>query len=141
MAVDPAWVRAAAGGVLIGLAAGGFHLATREIAGISGIVRGAMTGPGRGWKLAFLAGLLATGVIASLLGVNSYAQGIEGEAVLHLVPAGLLVGLGAGIGNGCTSGHGVCGLARLSPRSLTAVATFMLTAALTTFVARHGLPR
>ena len=134
------WVRAAAGGVLIGLAAGGFRLFAGEIAGISGIVRRALTGPARGWRLAFIAGLVLVGAIASLRFGATPARGIEALSPVRATVAGLLVGLGSGFGNGCTSGHGVCGLARLSRRSLAAVATFMATAGLTVFVLRHGLP-
>ena len=137
-ALDPAWLRAAAGGVLIGLSAGGFQLATREIAGISGILRGALAGPQRGWKLAFIAGLFTAGGIALLLGHADAAQGLAAITLPGAIVAGLVVGLGAGLANGCTSGHGVCGLARLSPRSFAAVPTFMLTAALTVFLIRHG---
>ena len=135
------WVRAATGGVLIGLSAGGFRLLTGEIAGISGIVRRAITGPARGWRLAFLAGLVLAGGIAAFRFGASPARGITTLSPARGIIAGLLVGLGAGYGNGCTSGHGVCGLARLSRRSLAAVATFMVTAGLTVFVLRHGLPR
>lgn len=125
------------GGILIGLAAGAFHLMTGEIAGISGIARDAATGPERGWKLAFLAGLVAAGLGARWLAGPGVTAGFGQLDTATLLAAGLLVGFGSGLANGCTSGHGVCGLARLSPRSLAAVATFMITAGLTVFVVRH----
>lgn len=133
------YLPALVGGVLIGLAAGGFNLLAGEIAGISGIARQAMTGPGRGWRIAFLAGLVLAGLAASLLAGNGAVAGLVGTPTGRLLAAGLLVGLGAGVANGCTSGHGVCGLARLSPRSLAAVATFMTSAAIVVFLVRHGV--
>ncbi|MDE2562444.1 MAG: YeeE/YedE family protein [Sphingomonadales bacterium] len=136
-----------AGGVLIGLAAGGLYLFAGEIAGITGIARVAMIGPkapaaqgwsARSWAVAFLAGLFAAGLGARLLGGADFTAGIGGVAPGALLIGGLLVGIGTDLGNGCTSGHGVCGLSRLSKRSLAAVATFMIAAALTVLVARHG---
>lgn len=131
------WATALAGGALIGLSAGGFFLTTGRIAGISGIAGGALTGPERSWRWAFLGGLLAAGVSARWWGPQGLTNGLKETALPIVLLAGLLVGLGAGWSNGCTSGHGVCGLARLSPRSLAAVLTFMATAALTVLVARH----
>jgi uncharacterized membrane protein YedE/YeeE len=140
-AVPLEWLRAAAGGVLIGLAAGGLRLATGEIAGISGIARGALAGPDRRWRVAFLAGLVAAGLAALLTVGTAPAAGLGQTPFPCLGLAGLLVGWGAGLANGCTSGHGVCGLARLSPRSLAAVPVFMATAAITVFLLRHGFAR
>lgn len=127
-----------AGGVLIGLSAVMVMALFGRIAGIAGITRGAtgMSGAGDwGWRLAFVAGL-----IVALLLVGAVAGPIE-QTVSSNLPvmalAGLLVGLGTAIGSGCTSGHGVCGLARLSTRSLAAIATFMATAVATVFVLRH----
>ena len=134
-----AYLPSLAGGALIGLAAGGLRLATGQIAGISGILRRAITGPERCWRLAFLAGLITPGIIAGLAHKDAAIRGVEGFGTLWLVLAGLLVGLGTGLGNGCTSGHGICGLARLSPRSAVAVAVFMGSAAATVFVIRHAL--
>lgn len=125
------------GGVMIGLAAGGLYLLLGEIAGITGIVRSAMSGPDRTWQLAFIAGLLLAGAVASFTPAD-YAAGLEGISIPVLLVAGLLVGIGTDLGNGCTSGHGVCGLSRFSKRSLIAVATFMATAAITVFIVRHG---
>lgn len=136
-----------AGGVLIGLAAGGLYLFAGEIAGITGIARIAMIGPkapttpgwnARGWAAAFIAGLFAAGLGARIIGGADFTAGIGSVAPVTLVVGGLLVGVGTDLGNGCTSGHGVCGLSRLSKRSFAAVATFMIAAALTVLVVRHG---
>ena len=126
-----------AGGLLIGLAAGGLRLSTGEVAGISGILRRAIVGPDRGWRLAFLAGLVLPGVVA-LAHADHFTAGLAATPYGLLAGAGLLVGLGTGLGNGCTSGHGICGLANFSRRSLVAVLTFMGVAALTVLVLRHG---
>ena len=126
-----------AGGLLIGLAAAAFVLLNGRIAGISGILGGLLR-PAQGdiaWRVAFVAGLvgapLAYGLFAALPEVHIEA----GDATL--VAAGLLVGLGTRYGSGCTSGHGVCGLSRLSPRSLVATLSFMAAGFVTVFVVRH----
>lgn len=127
------------GGALIGLAAAGFILLLGRIAGISGIVGGLLDGaaPGdRAWRVTFTAGLLLAPAAWWLIGSHWPAVEMHTSAPL-LVVAGLLVGYGTRLGNGCTSGHGVCGLARLSPRSLTATLTFMATGFLATFLLRH----
>lgn len=128
---------ALAGGVLIGLAAAAFVLLNGRIAGISGILGGLLR-PARGdvaWRAAFLAGLagapLAYGLFAALPAVRIDA------GVPALVAAGLLVGLGTRYGAGCTSGHGVCGLSRLSPRSLVATLSFMAAGFVTVYAIRH----
>lgn len=130
---------ALAGGALIGLAAAVFALVNGRIAGISGLLgsllqRGA---EGRGEKAAFLLGLLLApllwGLFAALPDIH-----FEGDA-LGLIVAGLLVGIGTRYGSGCTSGHGVCGIARLSPRSLLATLCFMASGFATVFVLRHLL--
>ena len=127
------------GGVLIGLAAGGLMLLCGRIAGISGILGGLLR-PRMGeigWRVAFLAGLLVApwlwGAFAAL------PVHIIGTPWWMLLPAGLLVGFGTRLGSGGTSGHGVCGLARLSPRSLAAVVSFMAAGFLTVFAVRHVL--
>jgi uncharacterized membrane protein YedE/YeeE len=128
-----------AGGLLIGLAAAGFVLLNGRIAGISGILGGLLR-PARGdvaWRLAFLFGLAAA-PLAWMLAAPLPRLSIDaGPATLVL--AGLLVGLGTRYGAGCTSGHGVCGISRLSPRSLAATAAFMLAGFATVFVLRHLL--
>lgn len=126
-----------AGGALIGLAAAMLVLFNGRVAGISGIV-GGLLAPRRGeiaWRLAFVAGLLAAPALWLLL---REAPAVRIDAGFGtLVIAGLLVGLGTSYGSGCTSGHGVCGLSRLSPRSLVATAAFMGAGIVTVFVARH----
>jgi uncharacterized protein len=130
---------AAAGGGLIGAAAALLWVALGRIAGISGILGGLAGAPAgeHGWRLAFLGGLVG----APLL----YAAALGAPEVLiaadpaRLALAGLLVGFGTRLGAGCTSGHGVCGIARLSPRSIAATGVFMATAAATVFLSRHVL--
>jgi uncharacterized membrane protein YedE/YeeE len=109
------------------------------VLGISGIVSGLLRRhPGdTGWRIAFVAGLVLAPVLWSLSGQHVEARIEAGPALL--VVAGLLVGWGTGYGSGCTSGHGVCGLARLSPRSLVATLAFMGTGAATVFLVRHVL--
>ncbi|MCC6075717.1 YeeE/YedE family protein [Pseudomonas sp. GCM10022188] len=130
---------ALAGGILIGLAAGLFVLANGRIAGISGLL-GSLLEPrasGRLYSLLFVFGLLLAPwlwqAIAALPTIEIQA-GVPG-----LLLAGLLVGFGARLGSGCTSGHGVCGLSRLSPRSLVATLCFMASGFATVFVVRHLL--
>jgi len=128
---------ALAGGVLIGVAAGMLALLNGRIAGISGIVGGLLR-PVRGdaaWRLAFVLGLVGAPLVHAQFAALP-ALRIE-AGYFALVVAGLLVGVGTRYGGGCTSGHGVCGLSRLSPRSLVAVATFMGAGFLTVFVTRH----
>jgi hypothetical protein len=128
-----------AGGVLIGIAAAMLVLLNGRIAGISSIV-GGLLAPRRaeiGWRLAFIAGLLAAPLAMLALGVT-VAPRIDARFGT-LVIAGLLVGIGTSYGSGCTSGHGVCGLSRLSPRSLVATLAFMAAGIVTVFIVRHAL--
>ena len=130
---------ALAGGVFIGIAAAMFVLLNGRIAGISGILGGLLQ-PVRGdaaWRLAFILGLVAAPAAYLLAGPLPKAQIDAGWGTL--VVAGLLVGVGTRYGSGCTSGHGVCGLSQLSPRSLAATAAFMGAGFLTVFVVRHLL--
>ncbi|MDI1302627.1 MAG: YeeE/YedE thiosulfate transporter family protein [bacterium] len=126
-----------AGGAAIGGAAALLLLFSGEIAGISGIVARLLQGDsGHGrWRLAFLAGLLLP---AAFLALNHATPATGSLPVMAL--AGLLVGIGTRTSGGCTSGHGVCGIANLSPRSLLATLTFMATAGLTVFIVRHVIP-
>ncbi len=131
------------GGIMIGLASALLLLANGRIAGISGILgRGFFDraqAPGeRPWRLAFLAGLPLGAWLSMLATGDAMGFAITPSPAL-LVAGGLLVGVGTQLGSGCTSGHGVCGMARGSRRSIVATATFMATAALTVFVARHVL--
>ncbi len=128
---------AAAGGVLIGGAAAALVLLTGRIAGVSGIVGGLLR-PIRGdlgWRAAFLAGLIGSPLIYAAAG-RVYTATID-AGYPALILAGLLVGLGTRYGAGCTSGHGVCGVSRLSPRSAVATLSFMATGFATVFVVRH----
>jgi uncharacterized membrane protein YedE/YeeE len=126
-----------AGGLLLGLAAALFILLNGRILGISGIVAGLLRpAPGdAGWRLSFLLGLLAAPLLYLLLAGPIEARIDAGWGVV--VIAGLLVGIGTRYGAGCTSGHGVCGLSRLSPRSLVATLAFMGAGFATVFAVRH----
>ncbi|HYD67207.1 YeeE/YedE family protein [Azospirillum sp.] len=131
-------IAALAGGALIGLSAALLLVLNGRVAGISGIL-GGLLAPERGetaWRLAFLAGLLAAPLAYAALGGTLPEVRTDASTGL-LVAGGLLVGFGTRLGSGCTSGHGVCGLARLSPRSLAATGVFMATAVATVFAARH----
>lgn len=122
------------GGLLIGLASAAMLVLNGRIAGISGITGGVLRA-GAGdtlWRALFVAGLLAGGLAYGLLSPESFAVTID-RSVPALLVAGLLVGFGTQMGNGCTSGHGICGLSRFSGRSLVAVITFMATAAAMVF--------
>jgi uncharacterized membrane protein YedE/YeeE len=128
---------ALAGGLLIGLAAAVFVLFNGRIAGISGILGGLIKPRSGdiGWRLAFTGGLIGAPVIYSLFWRLPDIH-IEANPVT-LIIAGLIVGFGTRIGSGCTSGHGVCGISRLSPRSIVATLTFMATGFVTVFLVRH----
>ncbi|MCA9644436.1 MAG: YeeE/YedE family protein [Polyangiaceae bacterium] len=125
----------ALGGALIGLSASLLMLSHGRIAGISGIVGGLLEtrSKDRDWRLAFVLGLVAGGVALLFAYPTAFAVDIHRNSVV-VVAAGLLVGFGARLGSGCTSGHGVCGISRFSRRSLVATATFMTTGAITTLV-------
>ncbi|KQW21485.1 YeeE/YedE family protein [Afipia sp. Root123D2] len=128
------------GGALIGLASALLMLLAGRIAGISGIF-GGLIAPGasdRGWRLAFIAGLIAAPLLAALGGASLPAPAMPASLTLVAV-GGLLVGFGTRMGGGCTSGHGVCGIARLSARSIVATAVFMVVAVATVAIVRHGL--
>lgn len=126
-----------AGGLLIGIASALFILLNGRIAGISGIIGGLLRpAPGEvAWRIAFIAGMFLAPVVYGLFAVLPSPRIDAGTPLL--VVAGLLVGVGTRYSNGCTSGHGVCGLARLSPRSLAATGIFMATGFVTVFVTRH----
>ncbi len=133
--METQWLFALAGGALIGGAAALLWLTHGRIAGISGVV-GALLPPAahdRAWRLAFLGGLLASGLVAALAAPSAVGASVRSPALV--IVAGVLVGFGTRLGSGCTSGHGVCGLSRMSVRSLAAVLTFMLTGALTAWIA------
>jgi uncharacterized membrane protein YedE/YeeE len=135
-------VRSLAGGLLIGASSALLFAGSGRIAGITGVAAGLLPQSeraGRSWRAAFALGLLGAAVLLALVAPASMSA--PGASLPTLIVAGLLVGVGTRLANGCTSGHGVSGLSRLSPRSLVAVATFMLAAGLTVFVthARGGV--
>jgi uncharacterized membrane protein YedE/YeeE len=128
---------ALAGGALIGLAAVLLAALAGRVAGISGIVGGLLRPHPQeaGWRIAFVAGLMMAPAMYALFGPGMHVEIDASNATL--VVAGLLVGAGTRLGSGCTSGHGVCGLARRSPRSAVATATFMAAGFFTVFLTRH----
>jgi uncharacterized membrane protein YedE/YeeE len=136
-AFDP--VSALHGGCLIGIASALLMLLTGRIAGISGILGGAlsMAASDKAWRLAFLAGLIGAPMVTGLFG-RPLPEPQMPTSWLLIVAAGLLVGFGTRLGGGCTSGHGVCGMARLSRRSIVATIVFMVSAVIVVAVVRHG---
>jgi uncharacterized membrane protein YedE/YeeE len=128
------------GGLLIGLAAAGLLMFHGRIAGISGIAGGIFRRQqgDTAWRVMFLIGLFAAGVAWSFFRPEDYVFGIE-RSTTALIVAGLAVGVGTQLGSGCTSGHGVCGIGRLSKRSTVATVTFMATAAITVFIVNEVL--
>lgn len=126
------------GGIFIGLAAGLLLLFNGRILGVSGIVGGLFQKEGRGWRLGFLGGLLLGGHILYLVDYEFFGS-FQVENPLMLCVAGLFVGFGSRLGNGCTSGHGICGISRLSPRSILATLTFIFFGMLTVYIRRHLL--
>jgi uncharacterized protein len=132
-------VSALIGGALIGLASALLMLLIGRVAGISGIVGGCLLpdATDRDWRFAFIAGLVVAPLIGALAGAPLPLPQIPASWAV-IVGAGLLVGFGTRLGGGCTSGHGVCGIARLSPRSIIATIVFMATAMAVVFLVRHG---
>ena len=130
-----------AGGILIGLATALLLLANGRVAGISGILGGLLR-PSRGdiaWRVTFILGLFVAPLAWLTMGAMPPAQIDHSPALLAV--GGLLVGIGTRFGSGCTSGHGVCGVARLSPRSLLATVCFLAAGFVTVFIVRHVLGR
>jgi uncharacterized membrane protein YedE/YeeE len=128
-------VSALIGGVLIGVSAAAMLIVSGRIAGISGIVGGLFRRePGEaGWRLAFLVGLLFGGIVTRAVYPAAFDDAVM-RGTPALVAAGLLVGFGTQLSNGCTSGHGVCGVGRLSKRSIAATVVFMATGVVATWV-------
>ena len=140
MSPDFAPLPAALGGAMISLAASIVLVFEGRVAGICGIAAGLLTRPADwAWRVAFLAGLVTIGVFAGILDPARVAYTVHRPLAL-LVPAGLIVGFGTMLGNGCTSGHGVCGLSRMSPRSLVNVLAFMGAGAVTAAIIGRVLP-
>ncbi len=131
-------ISAAIGGALIGLSAVLLMLLTGRIAGVSGILGGLLSPKtdDRAWRLALIVGLIAAPPTAALAGYAVPTPQLPGNFVIIAV-AGLLVGFGTRLGSGCTSGHGICGIARLSPRSIAATAIFMVTAIIVVALTHH----
>jgi uncharacterized protein len=133
-------VSALVGGLVIGVAATLLLLLNGRIAGVSGIAGGLLS-PARGeigWRVLFLVGLMIGTGAYRLLSPGGLEIRIEASLPVLLL-GGVLVGFGTQLGGGCTSGHGVCGIARLSPRSIAATLVFMVSAALTVYLVRHGI--
>jgi uncharacterized membrane protein YedE/YeeE len=126
------------GGILIGLSASAMLLLDGKIAGVSGICAGVLnpTKGETGWKASFIAGLLTGGLLLRIFLPRAFDFGII-RPYGTLILAGVLVGLGTRIGNGCTSGHGICGISRLSLRSMVATATFIASGAATVYIVNH----
>jgi len=133
-------VSAALGGVLLGIASSLLFVLNGRILGISGIIGEVPAAPSgdRAWRVVFLAGLLLGGIVLLVFDRSALALASE-QTVPVAIAAGVLVGVGTRMSNGCTSGHGLCGIGRLSKRSLVATLVFMATGALTVFVVRHLL--
>lgn len=126
------------GGIIIGASALGLMAFNGQVAGITGVTRGVLQPKGGdvAWRIAFLAGLIVGPAVYQAITGNMISPTIT-KSVPVLVIGGLMVGFGTTMGSGCTSGHGVCGLGRLSIRSLAATMTFMVTAVATVYIARH----
>jgi uncharacterized protein len=135
---DP--VSALLGGCLIGIASALLMALTGRIAGISGILGGAlsMAAGDKAWRLAFLAGLVGAPMVMGLIG-RPLPEPQMPTSWFLVVASGLLVGFGTRLGGGCTSGHGVCGMARLSRRSIVATLVFMASAIIVVAIVRHGI--
>ena len=124
------------GGILLGLSAIWLLLTLGRVAGISGIAWGAIAGPDRGWRWLFLVGLLLGGLLTHTV-IGQPLPDESNAPTWLIVVSGLLVGVGTRMGRGCTSGHGVCGLGRRSPRSVTATLTFMTLGIITVFIMQN----
>lgn len=138
---DMTWITALVGGILTGLGATLLLALNGRIAGVSGVLNGALEPAtrGQGWRWLFLLGMILGGAIYEF-GVAGTPTPTGAFLPITMIIGGFVAGFGARMGNGCTSGHGVCGLGRLSVRSMAAVATFMVTAVMTVYVVRHLLP-
>jgi uncharacterized membrane protein YedE/YeeE len=134
------WLYPLVGGVLIGLAASLLLLLQGRIFGVTGIISGALfSGPvDRKWRLAIILGLMSGSALVYLVNPNLFNYNFD-SSYLMMAIAGLLVGFGTQLGSGCTSGHGICGLPRLSMRSIVAVGTFMFTGIVTVYIVKHIL--
>jgi len=135
------YILALIGGILIGLSSALLMVLSGRIAGISGIIGGLLppkAADDRSWRIAFVLGLIAAPLLLGALTGDRHI-GPPTVGVPVLIAAGLLVGIGTTLGGGCTSGHGICGIARISPRSLVATVVFVIAGMLTVFVTHHVL--
>ncbi|MEM9194573.1 MAG: YeeE/YedE thiosulfate transporter family protein [Myxococcota bacterium] len=128
-------VSAAVGGLMIGLSAALLLFSHGRIAGVSGILGGLLRPEGRNWRASFVLGMGLTGAVLAQLFPSAFAFELE-RTWAAIAVAGLLVGVGTRLGSGCTSGHGVCGISRLSPRSTVATLTFIAAGAVTVYLVR-----
>jgi len=125
------------GGGLVGLAAVMMMGLKGRIAGVSGILSGAFSsGDDRLWRILFIVGIVIGGAIPALMS-DSFVPPAPDTSTLLVIIGGLIVGLGTGLGSGCTSGHGICGISRLSPRSMVATCTFMAAGFICVFLLKH----
>lgn len=134
--MEPSWINAIWGGLVIGASAASFLLFEGRVLGVSGIT-GRISELAKGdtaWRILFVLGAILGGFIASNIWPENFSNIISESSYLRLAAAGLLVGFGTKMGNGCTSGHGVCGIGRLSPRGIVATITFMAFGVLTVFI-------
>ena len=130
-------IYAFAGGALIGLSAALLMLFQGRVAGVSGLIGAVLRNPIKlQWQTLFLVGLVAGGILAHYTVPGAFPKSIPVD-IAYLIPAGFLVGFGTRLGNGCTSGHGVCGISRLSGRSISATLTFMATGFGTVYILYH----
>ena len=129
------------GGALIGISTSAMLLLNGRIAGISGILAGTLKPAAgeAGWRLSFIGGLIAGSVVLALAYPRAIVAAATGVPLAVVAIAGALVGVGTQLGSGCTSGHGVCGISRFSPRSIAATLTFMATGAVSAFLVQHVL--
>ncbi|HET9237727.1 MAG TPA: YeeE/YedE thiosulfate transporter family protein [Oligoflexus sp.] len=131
------WIHALLGGIIIGTAVSMMLLMNGRVTGISGIINGAIS-PQKGdtaWRWLFVAGLIVGGLTLGSLNPQVFGQA-SGQSPMLTIAAGLLVGVGTIMGSGCTSGHGVCGISRFSPRSLVATITFIGAGMVSVFILR-----
>lgn len=139
MTIETSWINGLMGGILIGLSATVLLLFNGRIAGISGMINGVLEfKASEKWRGFFLGGMLLGGVLYEYL-FSSSATPRYPLALIPMILGGFLVGFGTRMGNGCTSGHGVCGLGRLSVRSFIAVISFLTSGMITVFIVRHIL--
>lgn len=132
------WINALVGGVIIGISVSLMLLWNGRVTGISGIISGALS-PVRGdthWRVLFIVGLLLGGLALKIFNPDVFPESLP-TGMGATVVAGLLVGFGTVMGSGCTSGHGVCGISRMSPRSLIATLTFMIAGIVAVYLIRH----